>query len=474
MMDRDTTSAPPPPPEDTRVEAPRLPRLPKRPHTRGDCVDGPRPCPWVSCSEHLLHGRLQRSSSGRDSDLPDAVTGQPRVAGDALSDDDCIAWLEATPHTCVLDIADAGGASLDAVGQLFGVTRERVRQIERKAQQLLRPTSRARSLATYLEPDTDTRDPDADNGPPRSRGKHTRARPVDDTQRALTPPPATWTGPTHPDQVGDAGDTFWCAPLGAAMRVTLCCARQVAIYDGSNRNSARVMQHPRYPSCAECPEGNAMRTRLAVVPDASPARPNVRRLPLVDQIAAPPALPAPVETPAAIAADPPMHIEEEPMHTDTESNNVTMATVESDGAVESPAADRCAVTGCTRVVSRVRADTHKSLRRCCRECRRRGVDMMRRGSAKPNTVVDLLGETFWRTEAGSSMAIPPAPAARSARTAPAVPAARATTPTALPPAPAPALLVELRDARRALDLARRVGGVDALEAIVNELVSLRG
>src|ERR1019366_2346037 len=25
----------------------------ERPKTRGDCVDGPRPCPWAGCRQHL-------------------------------------------------------------------------------------------------------------------------------------------------------------------------------------------------------------------------------------------------------------------------------------------------------------------------------------------------------------------------------------------------------------------------------------
>ena len=39
---------------------------------------------------------------------------------------------------CALDLAGEGGMSLDAIGQLFGVTRERVRQIESEALAKLR------------------------------------------------------------------------------------------------------------------------------------------------------------------------------------------------------------------------------------------------------------------------------------------------------------------------------------------------
>ena len=35
--------------------------------------------------------------------------------------------------TCALDVADEGGRTLEEVGQLFGLTRERVRQVEKVA-----------------------------------------------------------------------------------------------------------------------------------------------------------------------------------------------------------------------------------------------------------------------------------------------------------------------------------------------------
>lgn len=101
---------------------PELPEdaLPPRPRTRGECTDGPRPCPWVGCRYHLLglgdNGRLG-----------------PRSA--VLSpDDDAIAErIDALPETCALDVADEGRHGLIQIGDLLGVVRERVRQIEEKA-----------------------------------------------------------------------------------------------------------------------------------------------------------------------------------------------------------------------------------------------------------------------------------------------------------------------------------------------------
>lgn len=43
------------------------------------------------------------------------------------------------PETCALDIADRGGITLEEVGQVAGITRERVRQIEDKILLKLRP-----------------------------------------------------------------------------------------------------------------------------------------------------------------------------------------------------------------------------------------------------------------------------------------------------------------------------------------------
>lgn len=80
-----------------------------RPTTRAACRDGPRPCPWVSCRHHLLadvseFGALKLNFPDRD--------------------------LDELPASCALDVAEQGGLSLEAVGALLNVTRERARQIE--------------------------------------------------------------------------------------------------------------------------------------------------------------------------------------------------------------------------------------------------------------------------------------------------------------------------------------------------------
>jgi hypothetical protein len=83
------------------------------PASRDECREGARPCPLVSCRYHLYldvdphNGSLKLNFPGL----------QP--------------WeLE---HSCALDVAEAGGATLDVVGTHLGLTRERARQIESMA-----------------------------------------------------------------------------------------------------------------------------------------------------------------------------------------------------------------------------------------------------------------------------------------------------------------------------------------------------
>lgn len=84
--------------------------LAERPRTRGDCVDGERPCPWVSCKHHLY------------------LDVNPENGSIKLNRPDLEPWeLE---HSCALDLADRGGLTLEDVGLVTNLTRERIRQVE--------------------------------------------------------------------------------------------------------------------------------------------------------------------------------------------------------------------------------------------------------------------------------------------------------------------------------------------------------
>lgn len=81
-----------------------------RPKTRGECVDMERPCPYVSCKYHLY------------------VDVHPVRGAIKINFTDLEVW-EMT-ETCALDVADRGGITLEEVGEIMNLTRERVRQVE--------------------------------------------------------------------------------------------------------------------------------------------------------------------------------------------------------------------------------------------------------------------------------------------------------------------------------------------------------
>jgi hypothetical protein len=85
---------------------------PPRPRTRGECKDGPRPCPWFGCRFHL------------GLDLA-GLNSTPRLT---WPDRD----VDELPATCALDLAARDGMTLDEVGKVLD-PRERVRQIEQAA-----------------------------------------------------------------------------------------------------------------------------------------------------------------------------------------------------------------------------------------------------------------------------------------------------------------------------------------------------
>ena len=90
---------------------------PDRPRTRGDCVDGERPCPWLSCRYHLAVD-VQRSGS---------ITINPLLLEDAITDDGLD--LARLPETCALHVADRGQSPLRAIAVITGTSFQRVKQV---------------------------------------------------------------------------------------------------------------------------------------------------------------------------------------------------------------------------------------------------------------------------------------------------------------------------------------------------------
>lgn len=84
-----------------------------RPRSRAECAQGPRPCPYISCKYHLY------------------LDVSPRTGSIKLNFPDLEVWE--LPVTCALDIADAGGSTLEDVGAIMNLTRERIRQLEVRA-----------------------------------------------------------------------------------------------------------------------------------------------------------------------------------------------------------------------------------------------------------------------------------------------------------------------------------------------------
>jgi hypothetical protein len=71
-----------------------------RPRTRGDCVDGPRPCPFVACRQHLLIHSI-------------GIDREPRSH---------FAELDEMPETCALDVADRGPHGFREIGEMLNVS----------------------------------------------------------------------------------------------------------------------------------------------------------------------------------------------------------------------------------------------------------------------------------------------------------------------------------------------------------------
>lgn len=85
----------------------------ERPRTRAECIDGPRPCPWVGCRHHLY------------------LDVNPETGSIKFVHPDQEPWD--LDRSCSLDVAEEGEHTLEELGGLLNLTRERARQIEFKA-----------------------------------------------------------------------------------------------------------------------------------------------------------------------------------------------------------------------------------------------------------------------------------------------------------------------------------------------------
>ncbi len=82
----------------------------QRPSSRSECATGPRPCLYVACKYHLY------------------LDVNPETGSVKINFPGIEPWE--MEETCALDIAERGGITLEEVGDILNLTRERVRQVE--------------------------------------------------------------------------------------------------------------------------------------------------------------------------------------------------------------------------------------------------------------------------------------------------------------------------------------------------------
>jgi hypothetical protein len=91
----------------------------ERPRNRSQCIDGPRPCPWVGCKFNLFldvraDGVLRLNFPGQE--------------------------IEELLNSCALDLAEHGPRTLEQVALIMGMSKERARQLEDSAFTKLKTT----------------------------------------------------------------------------------------------------------------------------------------------------------------------------------------------------------------------------------------------------------------------------------------------------------------------------------------------
>jgi len=103
----------------------------EKPRKRDECKGGERPCPFVSCKHHLY------------------LDVSARTGAIKLNFPDLEVWEMS--ETCALDIADRGGATLEEVGAIMNLTRERIRQVEVKGLAKMQALREMAALRDYVD-----------------------------------------------------------------------------------------------------------------------------------------------------------------------------------------------------------------------------------------------------------------------------------------------------------------------------------
>jgi hypothetical protein len=103
----------------------------EKPRTRAECGNGARPCPFVSCKHHLY------------------LDVSARTGAIKLNFPDLEVWD--MTETCALDVADRGGTTLEEVGAIMNLTRERIRQVEVKGLAKLEALRDMAALRDYVD-----------------------------------------------------------------------------------------------------------------------------------------------------------------------------------------------------------------------------------------------------------------------------------------------------------------------------------
>ena len=100
-----------------------------RPTSRGQCANVARPCPYVSCKYHLY------------------IDVNPNTGSIKINFPDLEVWE--LDNSCALDVAEQGGITLEEVGEILNLTRERIRQVEVRGLMKLKEAG-GEELLSYL------------------------------------------------------------------------------------------------------------------------------------------------------------------------------------------------------------------------------------------------------------------------------------------------------------------------------------